>query len=442
MNFNIDKQTYKDLDLLEDLNGGKSIFSLFNFTRTKNGKKILYNYFLNPLSDLGELNSRIETIKYLQQVCPYIGLKNDSLDFIESYLSQQNVPNSFSFSKAYIRELKYRYRPDNEFYLVKRGIKYSIKLLNELYEYAIDESVEFSCHYIKEFKNIIRHKIEKSGLKNILVFKDTEKLYPHVIGKLDYLLRKDESTKFNEILHSFYELDAYISIAFSAEKFNFTLPEFTNELNFIKVEGVFHPFIDKPVRNDFNISNQRICILTGPNMAGKSTFLKSLSISIYLSHIGFPVPANRLTISYFSGLLTTINLADNINKGYSHYYSEVLRLKHVAEKINSSGNLFVVFDELFRGTNVKDAYEASYSVIEALSKISKGFYFISTHIVEAAEKLKNNPMIKFQYFEANMVNDKPNYTYLVKQGITEERLGLYILKKEKVLEIIESSLYE
>ena len=440
MNFETDKQTYNDLDLLENLNGEKSIFSFFNYTKTKKGKKTLDKFFANPLSDIEEIKKRIETIKYLQQVSPYIRLKNDSFDFIEIYLYQQNVPNRYSVTKSYTRELKYRYSPDNEFYLIKKGVKFSINLLNELYDYSLDKSVEFSCQYISDFKEKIRQRIENTRLKQVLDYKDNTKLYPHVIGKFDYLFRKAEATTFNEILHFFYELDAYNAIAFAAEKFNFTLPAFTNEPNYIKVEGLYHPFIQKPVKNDFEISNKRICMLTGPNMAGKSTFLKSLSISVFLSHMGFPVPAKSLKISHFKGVLTTINLSDNINKGYSHFYNEVLRVKCIAEKIRPSGNLFVVFDELFRGTNVKDAFEASYSVIDSLSKINKGFYFISTHIIEAAERLKANPAIKFQYFEANMVNDTPNYTYRIKEGITDERLGLYILNKEKVIETIENSL--
>lgn len=128
-------------------------------------------------------------------------------------------------------------------------------------------------------------------------------------------------------------------------------------------------------------------------MAGKSTFLKSLSISVYLAHLGLPVPAKYMKTSKYNGLLTTINLSDNINKGYSHFYNEVLRVKYVAERINQVRNIFVVFDELFRGTNVKDAYEASLSVISAFSKLNKGFFAISTHIIEVADKLKDNKSI-------------------------------------------------
>lgn len=80
-------------------------------------------------------------------------------------------------------------------------------------------------------------------------------------------------------------------------------------------------------------------------------------------------------------------MPDNIDIGYSHFYNEVLRIKELGEKINTTGNLFVVYDELFRGTNIKDAYEASVAVIEALAKIEHGVFIVSTHIVEAAEVL-------------------------------------------------------
>lgn len=104
-------------------------------------------------------------------------------------------------------------------------------------------------------------------------------------------------------------------------------------------------------------------------MSGKSTFLKTIGLHIYLAHLGFPVPAKKLKISIFDGLFTTINLADNLNLGYSHFYSEVKKVKDIVLKINSKKNLIVIFDELFRGTNVKDAYDASLIIISTLAKI-------------------------------------------------------------------------
>lgn len=325
-------------------------------------------------------------------------------------------------------------------YIIQRGIKLLINWLNEIYDYSTD-SKQDDMDFIRKCKLIVSDKIENTSLRMVLDLKGRVKLYPHEYGKLDYCFRNLEIYRIKDILEIIYEIDALKSVAFAANKYGFTFPNFTNKINYFEAEGLFHPFLDNPVANDLEFSSgKNICFLTGANMAGKSTFLKSISISIYLSHLGFPVPAKYLRTSVFNGLLTTINLSDNLNKGYSHFYYEVLRVKYVAEQINEVENIFVVFDELFRGTNVKDAYEASLSVISAFSKLNGGFFAISTHIIEIADKLKCNSSIFYKYFESNLVNEVPQYNYKIKDGVTNERIGMYILKREKVIETIENGI--
>jgi len=172
-------------------------------------------------------------------------------------------------------------------------------------------------------------------------------------------------------------------------------------------------------------------------MAGKSTFLKTMGLMIYLAHIGFPVPAKKVKTSVFDGLFTTINLADNLNLGYSHFYSEVQRVKEIVVKVNTARKLFVIFDELFRGTNVKDAYDASLMIITALAKIHNNFFFISTHILEVAESLENTDSIQFKCFESELVDQMPVYDFKLKNGVSKERIGLTIIKRENIMEILE-----
>jgi len=80
------------------------------------------------------------------------------------------------------------------------------------------------------------------------------------------------------------------------------------------------------------------------------------------------------------------------------------------------------------------------SVITAFSKLDKGVFAISTHIIEIADKLNDNKSVFFKYFEANLVNETPQYNYKIKDGVTDERIGMYILKKEKVIETIEKAI--
>jgi DNA mismatch repair ATPase MutS len=173
-------------------------------------------------------------------------------------------------------------------------------------------------------------------------------------------------------------------------------------------------------------------------MAGKSTFLKSVGLMIYLSHIGFPVPAKKLKTSVYNGIVTTINLSDNLNLGYSHFYSEVNRIKETILKIKEKEKLFIIFDELFRGTNVKDAFDASLLIIKSFAKIPNSTFFISTHITEVADKIKDISNIHFRFFDSKLINNVPTYAYKLENGISYERMGMYILKHEKIIEILDS----
>ena len=138
--------------------------------------------------------------------------------------------------------------------------------------------------------------------------------------------------------------------------------------------------------------------------------------------------------------MTTINLSDHLSEGYSHFYAEVRRVKQVAKTISASKNIIVIFDELFRGTNVKDAYDASLAIITAFSKIRNSFFIVSTHITEVAKELEQHENIGFYYLETKMVSGKPVFSYQLKKGITEERMGMWIVENEGVLEILKGCL--
>ena len=90
-------------------------------------------------------------------------------------------------------------------------------------------------------------------------------------------------------------------------------------------------------------------------MAGKSAFMKSFGVAVYMAHMGFPVAAEMMEFTVQDGLYTSINVSDNLNMGYSHFYAEVLRVKFVASEVAAGKNMVIILDELFKGTNVKDA---------------------------------------------------------------------------------------
>jgi DNA mismatch repair ATPase MutS len=108
-------------------------------------------------------------------------------------------------------------------------------------------------------------------------------------------------------------------------------------------------------------------------------------------------------------------------------------VKEVVTKLSADRNIVVIFDELFRGTNVKDAYDGSMSIITALAQVRGSLFFISSHILEVAEHLSHLDSIKFCCFESELVAQKPVYDFKLRSGASEERIGMRIIEQENIL---------
>ena len=440
MKFEVDSQTAKDLELFDKRKDERSIFSLFNHTLTIGGYNKLKETFASPLSDIKRLENRVQAIIYFENSSVPFEIDKVWFDLIDYYLIQDKKPTKLSIVDIVRKSVDRKVRPSNKTYIIQRGILCLVKTINELYEFANKIDAETVPEYIANYKHTITNTIESTNLRFALLKRNKKRIGFIWIGKFDFYFRYSDYESIIKLLDIVYEIDMFGSVAIAKRKLGLSYPKYNSTQVDINIKGLFHPFIKNPVSNDLKINHQKnLCFLTGPNMAGKSTYLKSFGISVYLSHIGFPVPAQSMETFVFCGLYSSINIADNVSKGYSHYYSEVLRIKFIAEQISQRKNVIVIFDELFRGTNVKDAYEASLAVISAFAKVSKSLFAISTHLIEVADELKAFSCIDFKYFEIAIENDIPRYTYKLKEGVTNERLGLYILKKEKVLETIAES---
>ena len=198
-----------------------------------------------------------------------------------------------------------------------------------------------------------------------------------------------------------------------------------------------HPLIDHATANDIYLTQmENVIFLTGANMAGKSTWMKTIGVSLYLAHLGFPLAAKEFEFSVCDGIYSSINVPDNLAMGFSHFYAEVLRVKEVATEVNKGKNLLVLFDELFKGTNVKDAFDATCAVAKAFATFTNCRFIISTHIIEVGESLKEAANIQFRYMPTIMKGTIPHYTYKMTPGITTDRQGMIILENEKILEML------
>jgi len=258
------------------------------------------------------------------------------------------------------------------------------------------------------------------------------------IAAYDYLLRSQLNPEVQNILLFISEIDVNIAVSNVAKVRGFTyaqaVPKMTNTL---QARELRHPCIDHAIGNNIEMrGDSNVIFLTGANMAGKSTWMKSIGIGVYLAHIGFPVAAKEMVFSVREGIFSSINVADNIGLGYSHFYAEVVRVKDAANATSTGKHLLLIFDELFKGTNVKDAYDGTLAVTEAFAEYANCLFIVSTHIIEVGEALKAHENIQFKYMPTIMDDMVPRYTYKLQEGITQDRQGMMIIRNERILEII------
>ena len=148
--------------------------------------------------------------------------------------------------------------------------------------------------------------------------------------------------------------------------------------------GLFHPFLgEHAVRNDLDLEPQiRVCFVTGPNMAGKSTFLKAMALAVFLAHLGCGVPATAMDFPVVGTIFSSVHIVDNLSAGESFYLAEVRRMRALALALAEHQSVFAVVDEPFRGTNVHDAAEATVATITRLADHPAALAVVASHVGE------------------------------------------------------------
>ncbi|RZL41384.1 MAG: hypothetical protein EOP00_24940, partial [Pedobacter sp.] len=236
-------------------------------------------------------------------------------------------------------------------------------------------------------------------------------------------------------LERFYELEALSSLAnFAWLNENYIFPQLlekeqSNQFEFIQVG---HPLLDvnKKVNNDFGMVNNDVIIITGSNMAGKSTFLRTLGVNLCLAYAGSPVDAQVFRTKMFR-LFTCIRVSDSVTDGLSYFYAEVKRLKALIDELQIQDDkpLFFLVDEIFRGTNNKERLLGSRAYIKALTG-NNGLGFISTHDLELVKLADEIDQIKNYHFRDEVIDDKMIFNYKIQEGPCPTTNALKIMKIE------------
>ncbi len=437
MPFISDKQTLVDLNILGKYKTG-SMFNLFNRVKTRGGEQLLEDMFRSPLTNVLEINQRGVRIKYLQDLDIRMDVNWDLTDMVSHYLTESKPVNKlwslFNAYKEKAQEVIYRsqklYVHQKHINAVQEFLLSASNLLAQLQKKGKADNP------VKDIQDRLDKIINEPALKQI------KAEYPYTIGQMaqcQYLFLNKFRRQLEELMQIIYEFDVYISVArVAADKGLVHALAEENEINgLIEVENLRHPALSNAVGNSITLSREsNLLFLTGANMAGKSTWMKTLGVSFYLAHMGFPVAADKMRFKVMEGIFTSINVPDDISLGWSHFYAEVMRVKLVSREVSSGKKLFILFDELFKGTNVKDAYDATLVVTQKLAKYRSCAFVISTHIIEVGEALMGVENIQFHYMPTLMKGVVPHYTYNMTPGITTDRQGMIIIENEKILEML------
>ena len=435
----IDKITFNDIAVFHP-EEEFSIFHKLNFARTQGGRDWLRRFFNEPHGDLKKI---LGTQRIIQTIMDHLDewpaeITNGTIIMVEKFLDYNldpipqslNTFNALSFKLLHASDfsmVKYSMRHFADFF---RGLKKLAQLLSSV---ELPGGLQF---YIDRIHKLLKEEPLRRLAETRVDYKFArqEQLY------YARHLRNDYKAAALDAVDIYSRLDAWYSMAVAVKKFGLHFPKFVEgDKPYIKGEGLYHILLQQPVAYDLVMDpQQNFLFLTGANMAGKSTLIKAVGSSVFLAHMGMGVPARSMELSVFDGLLSNINVADNIVKGESYFFNEVQRIKTTINKINDGKKWLVLIDELFKGTNVQDAMKCSLAVIKGLIKIKNSLFILSTHLYEIGDELKEHPNISFKYFETEVHDEQLRFSYQLKDGVSNDRIGYVILKREKVIELLEN----
>lgn len=469
-----------------DLFGKGSFFQYINRTKTNDGKVLLANTLtenktntiLEKQNALKELSTKPIWRQHFSALASLVSVKNTS-EYIVGWISNYKsvlptylakIQIGFSiisialitlvslgfisfnyiliwffiglfFTGSYVKKTGNLYTETDK---VRETFKQYHQLLNEI------ENEEFSSKIIKEKQEIITSedkkasKIFKEFARILDAFDQRNNIIITVFGNGLFLTEIYNACKvekwinnYKHTVENWFEVvaffDAQNSLAnFSFNHSKFVFPEITAQKNIIEGSNLGHPLLDatKRIDNNFNIKKEEFFIVTGANMAGKSTFLRTVSLSIVMANCGLPVCAESFKYAPIK-LITSMRTTDSLTEDESYFYSELKRLKFIVDEIGQE-DYFIILDEILKGTNSKDKAIGSKKFVEKLTK-SKSTGIIATHDVSLCELENEFTTIKNYYFDAEISNNELSFDYQLKNGVCKNMNASFLLQKMEII---------
>lgn len=231
--------------------------------------------------------------------------------------------------------------------------------------------------------------------------------------------------KWLEIMGEIEALVSLSTLAFEHQAWSYAKISGVNE---IEARGLAHPLLGERAKvNDFNLcGNERVALITGSNMSGKSTFLRTIGFNMILTYLGLPT-CSKFFKCGISNIYTCMRTQDNLDENISSFYAEILRIKLVIEAAKSGKKVFFLLDEIFKGTNSQDRHDGARILIEQLVKL-QAVGLVSTHDLELCNLEQEKSWLVNYNFREYYKNNKINFDYILRRGKSETQNAKHLMK--------------
>ena len=486
----IDTQHVFSMDL--DLFGDRSLFQLVNRTVTRMGKETLIDWLKQPLNDKKEILSRQESVREMKELSAFRHhffvtgiLASKEKQDIQLLFSTDNV-NCFSgnyfvhiliwlvpalwvlfIAGCILQWIPVSYLtsyfaisfllaniPLKRIREVISSVTKKEKILltcSKLFEQV--EQEHFHSGLLKRYQTMITGEGKQQitsqasyaikSLSRTIGALDQRTSFMGVILNLLYMRDTRKAMKLERWkqeyagqLKTWFDalsvFDAFCSFgAFAFNHPDYIYPTLTESYFEMKGKALGHPLIhrDRCVRNDILIPKSAcFLIITGANMAGKSTYLRTIGVNFLLTCIGLPICAESLTVCP-AQLVTSLRTADSLMSNESYFFAELKRLKMIIDRLNAGEQLFVLLDEILKGTNSVDKQKGSLALVKQLiNKNTCGI--IATHDLLLGSLSDIFPdHVQNKRFEADIKDDELTFTYQLRDGIAQNMNATFLMKK-------------
>ena len=434
-----DKTTLRDLSIFPS-DGSGGVFALIDHTVTQVGRDMLRRHIQNPPDTFEKLAELQDAIKFWSShldLWPTIILNGTLVMLDKFFESADHTSTPPAGVTLLLSSFFQKLLNKQEYFFTQFSLSHLSDFLKGATQLAEISSIPGVPPLLRRELDAIETELAHRLTPEVIAITKQTKYNDLLL--LNHRVRREMKHMVYRLINSYAKLDAWHALAKATIENEWVFPELLPVVPvYFETSGLGHPLLQNPVSYDIEFDNSRnFLLLTGANMSGKTTFMRSLGVGTLLAHLGMGVPAKSLRISFLQGIITNMQVEDNILRGESYFFAEVQRMKQTAEKLLQRQPHLVLMDELFKGTNVHDAYECTKAVLEGLLFHPNHLMILSTHLYEVAQRFSTNEKIIFSYFVTQMTDDG-NYvfTYELKNGISNDRIGYRILQKEGVINLL------